>query len=120
MTSFLHIFKSSYLWDVVCTFVEEDDDLRKGLDEVDVVIAVILDLQQQHELGLALRAEHGQQGGVVLQGHDNMESSFIYLFTSQSHTTLFYRFIILFLCLLCIVWRCCEATLSCLCMKCDL
>lgn len=32
------------------TFVEEHHDLLKGLHEVDVVVAVLLDLQQEAEL----------------------------------------------------------------------
>lgn len=48
------------------TFVEEHHDLLKGLHEVDVVVAVLLDLQEQHQLRLALSAEQCQQRSVVL------------------------------------------------------
>ena len=48
------------------TFVEEHHYLGEGLHEVDVVIAVLLDLQQQHQLRLTLSAEHCQQRSVVL------------------------------------------------------
>lgn len=53
--------------DVIPTFVEEHHDLLKGLHEVDVVIAVLLDLQQQAELGQTLGGEGFQQRAVLLQ-----------------------------------------------------
>lgn len=49
------------------TLVEEYHYLREGLHEVDVVIAVLLDLQQQHQLRLTLSAEHCQQRSIVLR-----------------------------------------------------
>lgn len=49
------------------TFVKENNNLLKGFHEVDVVIAVFLDLLKKHELRLALCAENGQQGCVLLQ-----------------------------------------------------
>lgn len=51
----------------VVTFVEENHNLLKGLHEVDVVVAVLLDLLQQGQLRLALGAEHSQEGSVLLQ-----------------------------------------------------
>lgn len=49
------------------TFVEEHHNLLKGLHEVDVVVAVLLDLQQQAELGQTLGGEGFQQKAVLLQ-----------------------------------------------------
>lgn len=49
------------------TFVEEHHDLGEGLHEVDVVVAVLLDLQQQAELRLTLGGEGFQQKAVLLQ-----------------------------------------------------
>lgn len=49
------------------TFVEENHDLLEGLHEVDVVVAVFLNLLQQDELRLALGTEHSQQGSVLLE-----------------------------------------------------
>ncbi len=48
------------------TFVEEHHDLLEGLHEVDVVVAVLLDLQQQAELGQTLGGEGFQQKAVLL------------------------------------------------------
>ena len=48
------------------TFVEEHYDLLKGLHEVDVVIAVLLDLQQESELRQALGGKGFQEGTVLL------------------------------------------------------
>ncbi len=53
--------------DATPTFVEEHHDLLKGLHEVDVVVAVLLDLQQQAELGQTLGGEGFQQKAVLLQ-----------------------------------------------------
>lgn len=52
------------------TFVEEHHDLLEGLHEVDVVVAVLLDLQQQSELRQALGREGLQQGAVLLKRAD--------------------------------------------------
>lgn len=49
------------------TFVEEHHYLGEGFHEVDVVVAVLLDLQQQHQLRLTLSAEHCQQRSIVLR-----------------------------------------------------
>lgn len=49
------------------TFVEEHHDLLKGLHEVDVVVAVLLDLHEQAELRLTLGGEGFQQNAVLLQ-----------------------------------------------------
>lgn len=49
------------------TFVEEHHDLLKRLHEVDVVVAVLLDLQQQADLGQTLGGEGFQQRAVLLQ-----------------------------------------------------
>lgn len=49
------------------TFVEENHDLLEGLHEVDVVVAVLLNLLQQDELRLALGTEHSQQGSILLE-----------------------------------------------------
>ena len=49
------------------TFVEEHHDLLEGLHEVDVVVAVLLDLQQQAELGQTLGGEGFQQQAVLLR-----------------------------------------------------
>lgn len=49
------------------TFVEEHHDLLEGLHEVDVVVAVLLDLQQQAELGQTLGGEGFQKKAVLLR-----------------------------------------------------
>ena len=49
------------------TFVKQHHDLLEGLHEVDVVIAVLLDLQQQGELREALGGERFQQKAVLLR-----------------------------------------------------
>lgn len=59
-----HVHLSGRRW---LTFVEEHHDLGEGLHEVDVVIAVLLDLQQQAELRLTLGGEGFQQKAVLLQ-----------------------------------------------------
>lgn len=48
------------------TFVEEHHDLLKGLHEVDVVVAVLLNLQQQTEFRQTLGGEGFQQKAVLL------------------------------------------------------
>ena len=48
------------------TFVEEDHDLLEGLHEVNVVVAVLLDLDQEADLRLALGGEGLKQGAVLL------------------------------------------------------
>ena len=48
------------------TFIEEHHDLLEGLHEVDVVVAVLLNLQQQAELRQTLRGEGFQQKAVLL------------------------------------------------------
>lgn len=48
------------------TFVEEHHDLLEGVHEVDVVVAVLLDLQQQAELRQTLGGEGFQQCAVLL------------------------------------------------------
>lgn len=48
------------------TFIEEHHNLGKGLHEVDVIIAVLLDLKQQVELRLTLGGEGFQQKAVLL------------------------------------------------------
>lgn len=50
------------------TFVEEHHDLLEGPHEVDVVVAVLLDLQQQAELRQTLGGEGFQQEAVLLPG----------------------------------------------------
>lgn len=54
------------------TFVEQHHDLLEGLHEVDVVVAVLLDLQQQAELGETLGGEGLQQEAVLLRGRRSM------------------------------------------------
>lgn len=49
------------------TFIKENHDLLEGFHEVDVVIAVFLNLLQEDKLWLALGTEHGQQGSVLLE-----------------------------------------------------
>lgn len=49
------------------TFVEEHHDLLKAPHEVDVVVAVLLDLQQEVELRQTLGGEGFQQKAVLLQ-----------------------------------------------------
>ena len=49
------------------TFIQEDHDLLEGLHEVDVVVAVLLDLDKQADLGLALGGEGLEQGAVLLR-----------------------------------------------------
>lgn len=49
------------------TFVEEHHDLLKSLHEVNVVVAVLLDLQQQAKLRQTLGGEGFQQKAVLLQ-----------------------------------------------------
>lgn len=48
------------------TFVEEHHDLLEGLHEVDVVVAVLLNLQQQTEFRQTLGGEGFQQKAVLL------------------------------------------------------
>lgn len=48
------------------TFVEEHNNLLKSLHEVDVVVAVLLDLQQQTEFRQTLGGEGFQQKAVLL------------------------------------------------------
>lgn len=74
LTCWLHISKScNRMWTPrgrpmgTDTFVKENHDLLKRLHEVDVVVTVLLDLLQEDQLWLALGAEHGQQGSVLLQ-----------------------------------------------------
>ena len=57
---------------MMLTFVEEHHYLWEGLHEVDVVIAVLLDLQEQHKLRLTLSAEHCQQRSIVLTKSTNI------------------------------------------------
>lgn len=49
------------------TFVEQHHNLLEGLHEVDVVVAVLLDLQEQCEFRQALCRERFQQRAVLLQ-----------------------------------------------------
>lgn len=49
------------------TFVKKHHDLLEGLHEVDIVVAVLLDLQQEGELRQALGGEGLQQWAVLLQ-----------------------------------------------------
>lgn len=55
------------------TFVEEHHYLLKGLHEVDVVVAVLLDLKQQAELGQTLGGEGFQQRAVLLQDRETIK-----------------------------------------------
>ncbi len=47
--------------------VQQQHDLVEGLKEVHVVVAVLLDLVQERELGAGGAGEGGEQGHVLLQ-----------------------------------------------------
>ena len=49
------------------TFVKENHNLLKGFHEMDVVVAVFLNLLQEDQLWLALGAEHSQEWSVLLE-----------------------------------------------------
>lgn len=49
------------------TFVKENHDLLEGFHEMDVVITVFLNFLEEDQLGLALGAEHSQQGSILLE-----------------------------------------------------
>lgn len=51
----------------VLTLIEKQDNLLECLEEVHVVIAELLDLVDQCELGLCVGGERGEEGHVLLQ-----------------------------------------------------
>lgn len=63
--------KKQYWNNVMDTFIKQNHDLLKGFHEVDVVVTVLLDLLEEDQLGLALGAEHSQQGRILLEQVDN-------------------------------------------------
>ena len=67
----INLVSAVYEWLADCecemlAFVEEHHYFREGLHEVDVVVAVLLDLQQQAELRQTLGGEGLQQRAVLL------------------------------------------------------